>query len=291
MNDNKISVEKVNNFVTIIRIAYEHGDEFPFFLSSDHHADSVKCEREILRNHLEESKERGAKNLFFGDTYDLMQGRHDRRSAPEDLKDEYKRSDYLDAVSEDVADFYRPYAENTIGFGLGNHETSVIKNTGHNPLNTLIDKLSKENPNIMRWGYRGFIFFRFEHVNGGGRFTKKLYFHHGSGGTAPVTKGVLKTGRRSVYLPDADIICTGHTHNEWYFPLDRLRVNSHGKVYYDKQIHLQLPSYKRDGDGKGPPVAGWAVESEFSPQGIGSWFIKFKVANGKATITPEPITH
>lgn len=286
----RITVERANEFTTIVRIKYQVGDEFQFLLTSDHHTDSVYCERRVLREHMQEAVDRDAKILIFGDVFDLMQGRHDKRRAPESLKEEYKTTDYLDKVTEDVASFYRPFAPNIIGFGNGNHETSVTKNTGHNPLNALRDKLVMENPDLLRWGYRGFIIFRFENVTGGGRFSRVLYFHHGSGGTAPVTKGVIQTGRRSVYLPDAHIIATGHTHNEWYFPIDRMRLDTNGKVYYDKQIHLQLPSYKRDGDGKEPAVDGWPVEMGFSPQGIGSWFLKFKITSRGVRITPEPIT-
>ncbi len=57
-----------------------------------------------------------------------------------------------------------------------------------------------------------------------------MAYHHGYGGGGPVTKDVIQTNRRAVYLPDANIVISGHTHDRWIVPVTRNRISHIGIV-------------------------------------------------------------
>jgi hypothetical protein len=110
--------------------------------------------------------------------------------------------------------------------------------------------------------------------------TIHLWRTHGYGGAAPVTKGTIQTNRRAVYVPDAEIIVSGHTHQEWYFPIQRMRVSRKGRVYQDTQWHVSLPSYK-DSFKDGYSYGEWAIEKGFPPAPIGAAWLRLKLKGGK----------
>lgn len=110
----------------------------------------------------------------------------------------------------------------------------------------------------------------------GDRHSKSLNlaYHHGYGGDAPVTKGTIQTNRMAVYLPDAHFVVTGHTHNEWQFPIARVRLNAQGNIYHDEQLHIKCPSYKdeyREGE------SGWTIERGGPPKPIGAMWLRLYV--------------
>lgn len=236
-------------------------------LVSDRHFDSVDTDRELQRIHLEKAEERNAFIAEFGDTFDAMQGRFDPRRDYDTLRPEYKKNDYLDAITVDAAKFLGPYAKRFLVFGRGNHESSVLKNTNTDLISNLVHRLNSEHGgNIQAGGYGGWILFSFK-IGGTQRERVKLKYHHGSGGGGPVTRGVIQTNRQAVYLPDADIVVNGHTHDEWYVPIARERISEQGVPYSDIQHHIRLSTYKDEyGDGsKGFHVERWGPPK---PKGI-----------------------
>ena len=104
------------------------------------------------------------------------------------------------------------------------------------------------------------------------RTSRRLKYHHGAGGDAPVTKGTIQTNRQAVYLPDADIVVNGHSHNAYVLPLARERLNDKGVVTRDLCYFIRTPGYKDDyGDGSG----GFAIETWKPPKPLGSVWIRF----------------
>jgi len=87
-----------------------------------------------------------------------------------------------------------------------------------------------------------------------------------------VTKGTIQTNRRAVVYPDANIVISGHSHQQWMMPIPRLRINDFGREYRDEQLHLQIPSYKDEITGQ---VDGFAVEKQFAPKPLGAWWLRF----------------
>lgn len=96
-------------------------------LRSDAHHDSPHNAEAKERQHLDEAKERDAVVLDFGDLFDVMGGRFDPRKMESGVKGKHKVDHYFDAVLDDAAEFYAPYADNMVMLGAGNHETAVLK--------------------------------------------------------------------------------------------------------------------------------------------------------------------
>ena len=269
---NQSAITKKNRSVFFIKTDIKKVSEHQWFLlRSDVHHDSKHCNRELEKKHLDLAVKRNALIFDFGDCYDVMQGRFDRRSSKEDLRAEYKQGDYLDALVADFTKFYAPYAKNFGIMSMGNHETAILKHHETNLTERLIDRLNVETGSkIQMGGYSGWIRIAGKYHGEKGGVT--IWYHHGYGGDAPVTKGTIQTARIAPYVPDANIVVTGHTHNEWIFPIPRVRLKLQtGTIYHDEQLHLKLPGYKDEYmDGYG----GWHIERGGPPKPVGAMWLK-----------------
>ena len=74
-------------------------------------------------------------------------------------------------------------------------------------------------------------------------------------------------------MPDANIVCSGHIHEEWVVPIQRIRVSQAGTVYQDEQTHIQIPSYK-DSYKDGYSYGEWAIERGMAPKPVGAIWLK-----------------
>lgn len=90
-----------------------------------------------------------------------------------------------------------------------------------------------------------------------------------------MTKGVIQTNRRAVYLPDAQVIISGHIHEEWIVTLARERLTSRGRVYLDEQVHLCSATYKQEYD---PANSSWHSQMGRPPKPIGGTWLEFTIA-------------
>lgn len=273
--------------VTTVMFDVTPGWELWTFWTSDNHYDSVTCNRDLLTADLDQAKKRNALIFVVGDFFDAMQGRFDPRRSMDELREEYRRNDYYDYVVRDAAKFLNPYANNLAMMGMGNHEASVVKNANTNLLDRTVEKLNDVNGTaIQRGGYGGWVRFMFNMSGGentGPRTSVKVKYFHGSGGEAPVTRGAIQTNRQAVYLPDANLVINGHSHNGYHIPITRERMSGKGKLYFDTQHHLRIPGYKQAyGDGSG----GWEVERGGVPKPLGSWWVKLYCEQGQIKIQP-----
>jgi hypothetical protein len=219
--------------------------------------------------HLDEAKERNAGIIDNGDLFDAMQARHDDRSDQANLRKEYRGEDYYNKLLLEAGEFYGPYAKHFLLLGHGNHETSVIKHCNFDITSALAGTLNAANGTDIRLhGYSGWVFFRLKR----GRQSKtiRLFRHHGYGGAAPVTKGVIQTARMAPWLPDAHVVVSGHNHAEWIMPIARMRVA--GTIYHDEQLHIRVPGYK---DGTGDGFEGWETIKGFAPLPRGAIWLRF----------------
>jgi UDP-2,3-diacylglucosamine pyrophosphatase LpxH len=238
-----------------------------FLLLSDIHWDNPHCDRGLLRRLLDEAKNTNSGILMIGDTFCAMQGKGDKRGNKSSIRPEHTQGNYFDLLVNTAASYFEPYNKNIVMISYGNHETSIINHNESDIVERLCDKLA-----VIRGGYGGFVQFRFSRgENVGSRITKTLYYHHGHGGGGEATKGVPMAMRRAVYVPDADIVATGHIHESWMLRLPRVRVSASGKTYFDEQLHLQLPTFKQEHDLKG----GYHVEKGRPPKPLGGWWLDF----------------
>ena len=97
-----ITIEQVSR--TVHRVGISSSERMLFI--SDVHYDAVKCDRDMLRRHLNQAKKDGASVFIFGDWFDLMQGKWDPRGTYSDLRPEYKSIRYLHHVIDDTVAFF-----------------------------------------------------------------------------------------------------------------------------------------------------------------------------------------
>jgi len=224
-------------------------------LRSDAHHDSLLCDREAELEDLNEAKRRNALIIDAGDIFDLMQGRFDARKSYDEIRPEFLSDRYYDLAINDAINFYKPYAENFIVIARGNHDSSVIKNAGTDPVDRLVTAINGETGNICRGQAGGWVRFMFfnpavDDKKPRRKCTLNLAYHHsgGSGSESPVTKGVIQTNRQSGVYPDANVILNGHTHTAYWLPVPRHRLTERGEQYQDIQHFVRTPGYKMPGN-------------------------------------------
>jgi hypothetical protein len=251
-----------------------------YLLISDVHFDSPKCERKLFKQHMDQAKDQGAGVLCFGDFFDAMQGRDDRRRNKSDLREENKRADYLDSLVEEAVEFLTPYRDNLVMFSQGNHESGLL-----NKMETdLLKRLTRDLGGNVQYGpYQGFI--RFQHlVTATSRRTTTMFFHHG-GFHGAITKGVLSVNRYAAIAPDADIVVSADSHDRWCVEHPMYRLSQNGAYKVVPQLHIKVGNYKNEYTSG----SGWAIEKIVFPKAIGGQWLTFSIENGdvraRATMT------
>lgn len=260
---------------TIVRIPVERrkGWEQWLLLSSDWHFDSTHCDRAALKSALAECGERDAYWCAFGDVFDAMGGKWDPRSGKGDIRPEYQRGDYLDAIVQDAASFIAPYAHRGLVISPGNHETKILEKHETDLVERLVAYTNRDTGSQIRKGtYAGWVMLRLQDSASSTayRHTLRLRYHHGHGGGGEVTQGVIQAQRRAVYLPDADIVTSGHIHYRWHTEFQRERIKDSGKVWQDTQLHLGLSAWKDEY----APGEGFHVERGRAPRPVGGWWLR-----------------
>jgi hypothetical protein len=260
--------------VTIVWLAESSGT-LDLMLMSDLHFDSKYCRRSLYKKHLEKAMSMGAYVIGDGDHFDAMQGRFDPRRSYDEIRPEYVDERYYDLIVEDSTNFHMPYKDSLLLFGRGNHDTSIIRHANTDLLSRMVGNLRSAGSRVVSGGYGGWVVFHFGEKY---RACYKLRYHHGAGGAAPVTRGVMDAARQAVYLPDADMILNGHNHKE-YVLTDKLeRISSKGKQYFSTRHSVRTPGYKDEyQDGS----AGYSVENNSGPTPQGCVWAKIEVSGGQ----------
>jgi hypothetical protein len=258
---------------SVLRIDYKCeriGEPLWLLLRSDAHHDNAHTDLDMERRHLVECVNREGLVLDNGDLHCAMQGKWDRRSDRSALRPEYQFGNYLDRLVDEAVKFYQPFARNLCMMGLGNHETAILKHHETNLTERTVERLKMLGAvNLHSCGYAGWIRISVNH--GRNRSDSVwMYHHHGYGGGGPVTRGTIQTSRMAVYLPDADLVWTGHTHDSWIMPIERYRINDRDRPYLDRQMHIRTPGYKDEFS----PQDGWTIERGGPPKPRGALWLK-----------------
>lgn len=267
------NIVQSGNGVTRISIEHDLNSkwEFKILLSSDRHIDNKHSDLRLQRKHLNEALKNNWPIIDIGDAFDAMQGRKDPRLCRTELVGYlHDKEEYFDAVVDYTYDFLQPYQKQFAMIGLGNHETSVLRHNETNLTKRLVKRLKEGGSKVAMGGYAGWIKLSF--TGSSEQRSLNIRYTHGGGGNSPVTKGVIKTNRRAVVFPDANIIISGHTHEAFCLPLARERLSMAGKIYSDNQLHVQIPSYKDSTTGIG---SGWEIEKEFPTKPVGAYWLRF----------------
>ncbi len=244
---------------------------------SDVHFDSKNCDRKLLKKHLDLAKERNATVFINGDWLDVMGCNRDPRSTPNDILPKYNKpgGSYLDLVVEDSYKFLKEYNDLNIILSFGNHETNIIKRQQFDPLKLLAHYVNYSGGNLTLGAYTGAIVMRFKRGTSNQRQTINWFYHHGSGGGAKRSKGILNADILVSQNSWADIITSGHDHNKWHLPFTAKHLSPFTHEWITRKVDiLRTGSYK-----KKPVDFSWAVERDFNEPTLGGWWVKFKWEN------------
>jgi hypothetical protein len=246
-------------------------------LTSDVHWDNPKSDRDAYARHLAEARERRAFVIDNGDFYCAMQGKYDKRSSKSAVRPEHQTGSYLDALVNTAADWLRPFAAHLTTMGTGNHESSIHERHETDLTDRLCAMLRANGSPATRHGYAGFVAVTLDMH--GRRHSFKLFRTHGYGGGGPVTKDIIQTSRQAVYLADADIVVSGHTHDQWVFPIQRMRLSQGlDRIEQTRQVHVKVPGYK---DHYGQALDSWEIGKGHPPKPRGAWWIRFYYTRGQ----------
>tara|TARA_R100001530_G_scaffold94940_2_gene65935 strand:+ start:980 stop:1900 length:921 start_codon:yes stop_codon:yes gene_type:complete len=244
-------------------------------LQFDEHWDNPKSEQDLIAQHMQEAVDEGAPIVKGGDTFCAMQGRYDPRRARKDVRPEHDHPDYVDRLVRGYAEFAAFAAPNIAFMGKGNHELGVLKNIETDLIGRTAERLRISGSNVQTGGIGGWILFKVK-VTKTSSLTVPIFYHHGHGGGGPVTKGVIQTNRRATYLPDAQVVLTGHVHEEWSVTICRDRINSRtGRIYRDEQLHINTATYKQEYD---PAGSTWHSLQGRPPKPIGATWLELTIA-------------
>lgn len=256
-------------------------------LRSDAHHDNAHADWAMEARHLQLAKERNAPVIDGGDLFCAMQGKYDKRADRSQLRPELREGPYLDQLVRHAADFYEPYASQVALMGRGNHETAMDKRHETDLTERLVTTLNERTGSRIHAGaYAGYVRFHFKANDTGRNSCSAVMFrHHGYGGGGPVTKDVIQTNRMAATQPDANIVWSGHTHDQWVVEHERARITESGRIFTDTQTFIKTAGYKEEWT----PSNGWHIERGGPPKPRGAVFLKLTPRRGGVVIQTERV--
>ena len=250
------------------------GWEQYILLTSDWHWDNAHCDLDKLAGDLNLAVERKAPIMAFGDVFCLMQGRYDPRRARSGMRSSLDVDNYLDEVVNQASEWMEPYAECMALATRGNHEISNMRNNETDVIERWCERLRWNGSGVMTGGIGGWVFIR--GILNGKSQTLRLAYHHGAGGGGAATKGTPKHGKRAQYLPQADIVVSGHIHERWSVTNVQEMISTQGNRSLKDQTHLSLPTYKQEYDPSGYDFHNL---NERPPKPIGGCWLRLSMSN------------
>ena len=277
MKYNKIELERKVHQMKFIK--FTSGKHQDFLLISDVHFDSKKCDRKLLKKHLDKAIEKDAAIIIVGDWFDIMATNDDRRGTKDLIRDEYMGGNYIDLIIKHSANFLAPYAKNIFMISEGNHESAIRKYKETDILDRLVERINMSTGSrIFRGGYSGYILLNFQCSNFNGiNRSKTIHYHHGHEGGRR-SKGTLAIDTDMAKW-SADIYISGHSHHKWHFPMSREEISTNGIIRQKDIHHLRLGSYKKLDE-----FGGWGIEKKFEQPRLGGYWIKAYLENSEIRI-------
>lgn len=220
------------------------GQVIKLALFSDIHFDSPDCDRETLKKHLDYCLKDGRYILINGDFFDMIILGDRKRATPHHITN---TDNQLNVKLNEAYEFLKPYQNNILFFGRGNHEESIMKYNGLDVLEMLTTMLNMSSEHKILYGnYTNFLRFTFKSTGKNrAQVHYDIYAHHGAGGNAPVTKGIIDYSRigKSVI---ADLIWTGHRHNALIDASDPVMFpDTNGNIILKNRQCIQTPAYQK----------------------------------------------
>lgn len=212
-------------------------------LFSDVHFDSPDCDKATLKKHLDFCLKDGRYILFGGDLFDAILLKDQKRAVPHLIEN---TDCQLNKKLDDICAFLKPYQKQILFMGRGNHEESIIKYNGLDVLQMLATMLNMgQQHKILVGNYANFLRFTFKKVSDRKELHYDMFQHHGAGGAAPQTKGMLDFSAIAKGT-NADLIWIGHKHNaliDYSTPI--MFIDHNGEVILKNRQCIETPSYQK----------------------------------------------
>jgi hypothetical protein len=256
------TIEPTENGVHRVSFTGKGTAEMWVLLSADWHWDNPKSRLDCIERDLKEAKRIGAMVISCGDHFCAMQGKYDKRSSKDSIRPEHQTGSYLDALVETAADFLTPYKEVMGLISVGNHETAIYGRHETCLTSRLVERLRTSGSQCRKGGYNGWLLFRHMCNDGkqGGE-AYRMYYHHGSGGDAPVTHGTIAMSRVNQFV-DADCILSGHLHIKNLSKSAREKLTPAGNRKIYETALVRCSTYKDEY----APLEGWHLEKGKGPR-------------------------
>ncbi len=229
-------------------IPFIAGKTLKLALFSDLHIDSPDCDLDTLKRHLSACKTEGRYILMGGDEFDAIIHSDKKRYTPS--RDTNNRDDQINQKLEKAIELLKPFAENILFIGRGNHEESILKYSGVDMIDLLVKELNhhKKNGEIQKGNYQNFIRFNWVKSYKGPSAKSVQHYdllqHHGCGSSAvAITKGTIDFNRL-IHGVNADLIWISHKHCSSILPSDPIMyIDSRGEVKMKNRQGILTPSY------------------------------------------------
>ena len=212
-------------------------------LISDPHIDSPNFDQATFTEHAQYCLDDQRYMLFGGDIFDAII-RTDQKRAVNSLLE--RGDNQLNIKLDQAYELLKPYQHQILFFGRGNHEESILKYNGVDLMEMLAKILNAgQKHQILVGNYANFLRFNFQDKRGKSAAHYDIYQHHGMGGSAPVTKGMIDFNRIAKGV-NADLIWIGHKHQAVIDASDPIMyLDQNGNVVLKNRQCIMTPSYQK----------------------------------------------
>jgi predicted phosphodiesterase len=233
-----------------------------------------------LKEDLEDAKKRNDLIALWGDVAEWI--------VPSDLKrysakDNHEVDGIVNYEVDRLRDFYAPYVNNIAIMKVGNHETQFIKRHHVDPMAMLIRDLNRlRDQSLQPIFYGGYTcwwlvkMIQYYNEKRVGSQSVKFWLHHGSGGSAPVTRGAIDRARIADSI-SADVYVIGHKHQSVHINTKHEYLDDYGNVKRKDRDFLIVAGYsgwEQEAPGDNPYALNWSAESFYGLESTGSATIR-----------------
>lgn len=239
------------------KINYKYGETIKIKPIFDVHLGSTSCDETAFKKYLADSDE----STYFiggGDLLDSIICSDTKRYTKSN--DATEGNDIIDQQIEKMYNLLEPYKEKIIGLTLGNHENTIIKYHGTNPIKRLCKMLD-----VKFLGYSSLVRLILSENGSRGR-TVIFRIHHGWGGGARTIGADLTKFSKDTSYYDADIFLYGHVHKNQSDEIPRLGLAGDKLIARPKVIVLCGTFLKTLSDDEEPT---YSELSGYPPVAIG----------------------
>lgn len=201
--------------------------EVKLLLQSDVHIMSPNMDEKALRAEVARAKRDNAIILINGDLFDLILPSDSKRYTPSAVGS--IRDDLINEALDRAVDVYKPVANQIAMVGMGNHEDSALKHHSVDLVKLFVERINALGGDAKYGGYAGWIILKPRRERT--LTTYKIRYHHGAGGSSPVTRGTIDFSRMMANISGADMLWIGHKHYQKHERYMQEYVSTQGTVY------------------------------------------------------------